>query len=186
MESLQQSISPPSEADALPEATVRMVKLLSEDFAEFDRDRDSSVVLKRLVGRLKSIDRVPHSARQAIASVLHEQFTRYAERMEVSFEGRPLAGHILDALMNLGYPWALQVEPEVVSAFDQRLTAARRGSRLGILGSLQGEVGVAVMVAMTLLFLVLGGLDLLPLSFYESVGSVAKAIFGVFGSLFGS
>ncbi len=145
-----------------------MVRLLSEDFAELDANRTDEETLKRLIGRLNSIDRVPHSAREAVSKVLHEQFQRYAER-ELMWQERPLASHILDALMNLGYPWALQVDPEVAATFQQKVAATEANARRGSLARLGAVVVLSLAaIAVALMLVFQARPDVLP----EWVGSV--------------
>ena len=73
---------------------------------------DRPQTAEALVNRLRSIERVPHDARPAVAAVLLEQLPLYVHQSE-QIAGRTIAGHALDALMTLGYPWATQVDADI-------------------------------------------------------------------------
>ncbi len=157
-----------------------MVGLLNEAFADCETNPDA---LEPLVGRLRSIDRVPHSARDAVSKVLLEQFERLAER-KYMFEGRPLAAHVLDALMNLGYPWALQVDPTVVAAFDARQTRAQRKSWLALMNQHLGVVALAMAASAILLLALAANVDnWLPQWVYDLI---LKAINSIKGNFWGN
>jgi hypothetical protein len=113
-------------------AASRLGRLLDELHAATPEDRPALVT--RLGQALAALPRSDAGARlllQALAS------GRLAELVDT--EGRLAAGEAVRALLRLGYPWALELEPEDLAAFraeERRRAPARPWVVLALVGLL--------------------------------------------------